>query len=58
LNIQDIDPQAMAALVAYDWPGNIRQLAHTLERAMLFCDEASLGVQHMPPEIVSHPKKK
>jgi two-component system response regulator AtoC len=57
LNIQDIDPHAMAALVAYDWPGNIRQLAHTLERAMLFCDEASLGLPHLPPEIISKKKK-
>ena len=57
LNIQDIDPQAMAALVAYEWPGNIRQLAHTLERAMLFCDEASLGLSHLPPEIISKKKK-
>jgi len=57
LNIQDIDPQAMAALAAYDWPGNIRQLAHTLERAMLFCDEASLGLPHLPPEISSKKKK-
>ena len=58
LNIQDIDPPAMAALVAYDWPGNIRQLANAIERAMLFCDEASLGLQHMPPEVVSNSKKK
>jgi two-component system response regulator AtoC len=58
LNIQDIEPRAMEALVAYDWPGNIRQLANSIERAMLFCDEASLGVQHLPPEIISHPKKK
>jgi two-component system response regulator AtoC len=58
LNIQDIDPHAMEKLVAYDWPGNIRQLANAIERAMLFCDEASLGLQHLPPEIVTTNKKK
>ncbi|MBN2258430.1 MAG: sigma-54-dependent Fis family transcriptional regulator [Anaerolineaceae bacterium] len=58
LNIQDIDPHAMEKLVAYDWPGNIRQLANAIERAMLFCDEASLGLQHLPPEIVTKPKMK
>jgi two-component system, NtrC family, response regulator AtoC len=58
LNIQDIEPRAMEALVAYDWPGNIRQLANAIERGMLFCDEASLGLQHMPPEVVSNLKKK
>ena len=58
LNIQDIEPRAMEALVAYDWPGNIRQLSNAIERAMLFCDEASLGLEHLPPELISHPKKK
>ena len=58
LNIQDIEPPAMEALVAYDWPGNIRQLANAIERGMLFCDEASLGLQHLPPEVVSSLKKK
>ena len=58
LNIQDIEPHAMEALVAYDWPGNIRQLSNAIERAMLFCDEACLGLQHLPPELISHPKKK
>jgi two-component system response regulator AtoC len=56
LNIQDIDPRAMEALVAYNWPGNIRQLANAIERAMLFCDEATLGMEHLPPEIVSKKK--
>ncbi|MBN2139826.1 MAG: sigma-54-dependent Fis family transcriptional regulator [Desulfovibrionaceae bacterium] len=30
-------PAALKALYARDWPGNVRQLANTLERAAIFC---------------------
>lgn len=51
LNIVDVTPRAMEALMAYDWPGNIRELRNAVERAMLFCDEPSIDLQHLPPEI-------
>lgn len=51
VNIQDVTPATMRALVSYHWPGNIRELRNTIERAMLFCDEACLDLQHLPPEI-------
>ena len=52
LNINDITPGAMQALIAYDWPGNIRELRNVIERAMLFCDEAAIDRSHLPPELV------
>jgi DNA-binding NtrC family response regulator len=51
MNIQDISPRAMQALMAYHWPGNIRQLRNTIDSAMLFCDEAALDLGHLPAEI-------
>ena len=39
-------------LLAYDWPGNIRELRNVIERAMLFCDEAEIDIAHLPPDIV------
>jgi DNA-binding NtrC family response regulator len=33
-----ISDAARAALRAYDWPGNIRELENTLERAAILCD--------------------
>jgi transcriptional regulator with PAS, ATPase and Fis domain len=51
LNIEDIKPRAMQALMGYDWPGNIRQLRHVIERAMLFCDDAAIDLSHLPIEI-------
>ncbi len=52
LNINDVTPRAMEALVNYDWPGNIRELKNTIERAMLFCDDASLDLPDLPSEII------
>jgi DNA-binding NtrC family response regulator len=54
VNIQDITPRAMEALMAYDWPGNIRELRNALERAMIFCDDPAIDLHHLPEDIVSN----
>ena len=36
-------PDALAALKAYSWPGNIRELRNVLERAVLLCEGRVLG---------------
>lgn len=38
---------AVAALTAYRWPGNIRELRNVLERAVLLHDRQSLGREHL-----------
>lgn len=50
-NIQDVTPRAMEALTQYDWPGNIRELRNALERAIIFCDDPAIDIQHLPAEI-------
>jgi len=52
LNIQDVTPRAMEALIRYDWPGNIRELHNVIERAMLFCDESFLDLPNLPAEMI------
>lgn len=51
LNITDVTPRAMQAIMAYDWPGNIRELRNAIERAMLFCDDAAIDISHLPSEL-------
>lgn len=51
INIENMTPAALDMLKAYDWPGNIRELRNVIERAMIFCDEATIDVQHLPAEL-------
>lgn len=53
MNITDVSRSAMQALMDYDWPGNIRELRNVIERAMLFCDEASIDLPHLPLELTA-----
>jgi len=50
-NIEDVSPAAMQALIDYDWPGNIRELSNAIERAVLFCDESTIDLNHLPKDI-------
>ena len=40
----------MKALLQYDWPGNIRELEHVIERAMILSD-AEIGLEHLSNRI-------
>lgn len=52
LNILDITSKAIEALINYEWPGNIRELMHTIERAMLFCNGEKIDLIDLPLDIV------
>ena len=42
----------VAALLLYDWPGNIRELANEIRRAVALADDGqTLGAQHLAPVI-------
>jgi DNA-binding NtrC family response regulator len=43
-----IGNDALAVLMRYGWPGNVRQLAGVLFRAALQCDDSSLTAEHFP----------
>jgi len=51
LNIENMTPAALELLKEYDWPGNIRELRNVIERAMIFCDDATIDVNHLPAEL-------
>jgi DNA-binding NtrC family response regulator len=42
-----LSPEAICALQEYHWPGNIRELSHLMERAVLLCKEHTLSVRDL-----------
>jgi DNA-binding NtrC family response regulator len=48
-----VTPQAMKLLADYGWPGNIRELRNTLERAVILCGGAIIDVEHLPAELAA-----
>ena len=51
--VDGIQPDALAALQGYDWPGNIRELEHTIERAVLLGKGAMITLEDLPPDLIS-----
>lgn len=50
-NIQDIAPDALAALMTYDYPGNIRELENIIEHAFVVCRQGTIGPAHLPEHL-------
>ena len=46
-----ISIRAVEALVAYDWPGNVRQLGRVIERAVALAPGPCIEIGDFPPEI-------
>ena len=49
--VPTITPEAMDALMAYDWPSNVRELARAIERAVVLCDGETIEVESLPDTI-------
>jgi transcriptional regulator with PAS, ATPase and Fis domain len=46
-----IAPEAMEWLKSHSWPGNIRELQNTMERAVLLCTGDEITLEHLPPSV-------
>ncbi|HET9299551.1 MAG TPA: helix-turn-helix domain-containing protein, partial [Candidatus Polarisedimenticolaceae bacterium] len=46
-----LSPQALAALKAADWPGNLRELRHAIERAVLLSTGETIGIDDLPEAV-------
>lgn len=51
-----VSPAAMAALTRHSWPGNIRELEHAVERAVVLCEGLEILPEHLP-NVVCQPQK-
>jgi two-component system, NtrC family, nitrogen regulation response regulator NtrX len=51
-----VSDDAMAALQAYDWPGNVRQLRNVIERTIILAPGERVGcieIDMLPPELLN-----
>ena len=46
--IAGFEPAAVNRLTEYDWPGNVRQLRNTIERAVILCETDQIAVKDLP----------
>lgn len=53
----EVSPQAFAALRAYRWSGNVRELENIMQRAVVLAREKIIKLEHLPEEINADPKE-
>jgi two-component system, NtrC family, response regulator AtoC len=53
--VPPISREAMKLLMAYHWPGNIRELRNVMERALLLCTSGDIRPEHLPTEKMRGP---
>ena len=46
--ITGFDKEAVSRIVEYDWPGNVRQLRNTIERAAILCETDQISLKDLP----------
>lgn len=55
--VRGVSPQAMALLMAHDWPGNIRELENAIEHAFILCDGELIEAWHLPEALTGRPAR-
>jgi transcriptional regulator with PAS, ATPase and Fis domain len=51
-DIDHIEPAMMEALMAYDFPGNVRELENIIERAVTLSQGGALTLRDLPEEVL------
>jgi len=57
-NIKSISVDAMNMLIAYSWPGNVRQLENVIERAVVMAEGDTVTTEYLPFVVrdeITHP---
>ena len=50
-DIRTFQSEALEALLAYAWPGNIRELENAIERAVILCLDEQIALQLLPVQV-------
>jgi PAS domain S-box-containing protein len=52
-SVQGVTDDALAAIMSYDFPGNVRELENLVERAFVLCKEDRISTRHLPAKLTS-----
>jgi len=52
-SVTGFTPEAEAAMGAYAWPGNIRELRNAVERGVILTPEPFVGLEHLPGQLTT-----
>jgi PAS domain S-box-containing protein len=50
--VRGVHPEVLGLLMAYDFPGNVRELQNILEHAFVLCEGERLELRHLPPHFL------
>ena len=51
--VQRFSPEALEALCAYDWPGNVAELRNVIDRLVLLHDKREIALPDLPIEVAT-----
>jgi len=54
-NVTRVAPEALEALQAYSWPGNIRELENLIQRAIVLATSEEIGARDLPVSVRPRP---
>jgi PAS domain S-box-containing protein len=52
-SVGGVHPEVLGLLMAYDFPGNVRELENILEHAFVLCEGERLELAHLPPHLLA-----
>lgn len=53
---REVTDEALDRLATHQWPGNLRELRHVMERAMMLArGNGAIGIEHLPGEFRARP---
>jgi DNA-binding NtrC family response regulator len=50
--LKEVEPDALAVMEDYDWPGNIRELENVMQRLVLMSDRMVIQVKDLPQQML------
>lgn len=50
-SLMSLDQEALQAIEAYDWPGNVREMENIIERTIALTDGDTITCSDLPPDI-------